>query len=111
MKKIKEVCTDIKQFELILQLISEDRKEIARNLISEIIFISKTLEELKQVVKEHGTVDLFEQGKQKFMRESPALKAYNTTIQRYSLLCKQLIDMLPKQTQDTTNSELYNFIK
>ncbi len=63
--KIKEFSKDLKQFEEILKIIPEERKQIAQKLITEICFITKTLEE-------NGTIDLFEQGKQRFMRESPA---------------------------------------
>ncbi|CDB23735.1 uncharacterized protein BN706_00052 [Clostridium sp. CAG:557] len=44
------------------------------------------------------------------MRESPALKAYNTTIQRYSLLYKQLESMISKGLQENSENELYKFI-
>ncbi|WP_352399094.1 hypothetical protein [Anaerotignum sp.] len=105
------VCLDMKQLKKMIKQIPEDRKPIAEKLAKEIVFMAETLDELKDTVKERGAVDLFEQGKQKFMRESPALKAYNTTIQRYSLLYKQFTDLLPKQTQDNTDSALYEFIK
>ena len=80
MSKLKEFSTDLKQFEEILKIIPDERKQIAQNLIKEICFMMKTLEELRKTIEETGTVDLFEQGKQKFMRESPALKAYNTIV-------------------------------
>ncbi len=110
MSKIKEFSTDLKQFEEILKIIPDERKTIAQKLITEICFMTKTLEDLRKIIDETGTVDLFEQGKQKFMRESPALKAYNTTIQRYSLLYKQLESMIPKGQQENSENELYNFI-
>ena len=105
------ICKDMKQLKKMIKQIPEDRKPIAEKLAKEIVFMGETLDELKEAVKENGAVDLFEQGKQKFMRESPALKAYNTTIQRYSLLYKQLTDLLPKQAQDNTDNALYEFIK
>ena len=60
--------------------------------------MKETLADLKAQVKENGTVEHFEQGKQNFLRENPALKSYNTTVQRYSQLYKQLTDILPKTT-------------
>lgn len=108
--KIKEFSKDLKQFEEILKTIPEERKQIAQNLVKEICFMMKTLEDLRKIIEETGTVDLFEQGKQKFMRENPALKAYNTTIQRYSLLYKQLESMIPKSQEENTQNELYKFI-
>ena len=65
----------------------------------------------KGKIKENGTVDHFKQGKQEFLRESPALKSYNTTIQRYSLLYKQLTDLLPPPEVDSKKkNEVLDFI-
>jgi len=70
-----------------------------------------TLDDLKIQVEEGGTVEMFKQGSQEFLRESPALKAYNTTVQRYSLLYKQLTELLPKEAQEGKENALYEFIK
>ena len=110
-KQDTPTCKDIKELNKLVKLVPEDRKPIAQTLVKELTFISRTLDELKAAVEEHGTVDLFKQGSQEFMRESPALKAYNTTIQRYSLLFKQFTDLLPKQVYDNTDSALYEFLK
>ncbi len=107
----KELSKIKKQFNKILKQVPEDKKPIAASLIKELTFMALTLEELKEKIKETGTVELFKQGKQEFLRESPALKAYNTTVQRYSLLYKQLTDLLPKAAQDIQENALYEFIK
>ena len=104
----KRISTELKQ---ILQNIPESKKTIAERLCDELVFMQSTLADLKKQIKENGTVELFEQGSQSFMRESPALKAYNTTIQRYSTMYKQLCDMLPKGETTGTDNELYNFLK
>ena len=100
-----------RQFNKILKQVPEDKKPIAQSLIKELTFMALTLDDLKDQVKEGGTVELFKQGKQEFLRESPALKAYNTTVQRYSLLYKQLTDLLPKAAQEAQGNALYEFIK
>lgn len=110
-KQDKKICKDIKQLNKLVKLVPDDRKPIAEKLAKEIAFMGKTLDELKATVEEHGAIDLFKQGSQEFLRESPALKAYNTTIQRYSLLFKQLTDLLPKQAQENADSALYEFLK
>lgn len=86
------------EFSDILKKIPEDKKKIAENIVDELLFMKETLADLKTQVKENGTVEHFEQGKQNFLRENPALKSYNTTVQRYSQLYKQLTDILPKTT-------------
>jgi len=110
-KTTAPINADMNELEKIIKLVSDDRKHIAKKLAREIVFMGNTLDDLKTAVKDVGAVDLFEQGKQSFMRESPALKAYNTTIQRYSLLIKQLTDLLPKQVQDNASSSLFDFIQ
>ncbi len=107
----KELSRLKRQFNKILKQVPEDKKPIAASLIKELTFMALTLDDLKLQVEEGGTVELFKQGKQEFLRESPALKAYNTTVQRYSLLYKQLADLLPKTDQDTQENALYEFIK
>lgn len=62
MSKLKEISTDLKQFEEILKIIPDERKTIAQKLITEICFMTKTLEDLRKTIEENGTVDLFEQG-------------------------------------------------
>ena len=42
-------------------------------------------------------VDNFVQGKQSMLRESPAMKAYCTMVQRYGDLQKKLADLLPEK--------------
>ena len=62
MSKLKEISTDLKQFEEILKIIPDERKTIAQKLITEICFMTKTLVDLRKTIEENGTVDLFEQG-------------------------------------------------
>ena len=96
----------------LLDLIPDEKKPIAKKLITELNFMSSTLTQLRRMVKDQGPVELFKNGKQEMLRESPALKAYNTTIQRYSLLYKQLIDLLPKESAKAGEeaNPLYEFI-
>lgn len=107
----KQISKDIKKLNKLVKLVPTDRKAIAEKLVKELAFMAKTLDELKSAVDEKGAIDLFKQGSQEFLRESPALKAYNTTIQRYSLLYKQLNDLLPKQEADQKDNKFYQFLQ
>lgn len=111
MARKKTVSPNIEGLADMVRLVPADRKPIAETLAGEIEFIARTLDALKQTVTEHGAVDVYQNGKQEFMRESPALKAYNTTIQRYSLLYKQLAELLPKGPLDPCSGELMTFIQ
>ena len=85
--------------------------QIGEELIERITFMAGVLDDLQAQIQEHGTTDHFKQGVQEFDRESPALKSYNTTIQRYSLLYKQLVDLLPPpEVDEKKKNDVLEFI-
>ena len=102
--------SDIQQLAELINEVADDKQPIAEQLLKELVFMSGTLENLKATIREKGEIDLFKQGKQEFLRESPAMKTYNTTVQRYSLLLKQFADLLP-QTDAYEGSELFEFLR
>lgn len=108
MKKNQSISTD---FSEILEKIPSDKKKIAENLIDELSFMRETLADLKDQVRKTGTIEQFEQGRQSFLRESPALKSYNTTVQRYSMLYRQLCDLAGKTQEAEKSNPVYDFIK
>ena len=112
MKKPKDtqILMGIKRLDNLVELVPGNRKQIAEKIAREIAFMAQTLDNLKLDISKRGAVELFKQGKQEFLRESPALKAYNTTIQRYSLLYKQLTDLLPKQSAINTDNALLDYL-
>ena len=86
------------------------KKAVADSLTRELVFMACTLEELRAEVDQNGAVELFKNGKQEMLRESPALKSYSTLIQRYSLLYKQLCELLPKDEGKQAEDELMAFL-
>ncbi|MDP4153276.1 MAG: hypothetical protein Q8865_07565 [Bacillota bacterium] len=94
----------------LIDVISKDRQPIADSLLKELTFMEHTLSELKKTVQKVGAVEHFENGKQNFVRENPALKSYNTTIQRYSLVYKQFVDLLPAAAKIEAKDELTTFL-
>jgi len=104
----KKTKTDLKE---ILDKIPQDKQLIAAELVEELTFMRETLSELKKQIKASGTVEHFEQGSQSFLRESPALKAYNTTVQRYSVMYRQLTDLMGKTQEAEKSNAVYDFLK
>ncbi len=96
-------------YEDIYTKVPPEKKKMAKSMIDELIFIKDTLDGLKNDVKENGPIEHFVNGKQDFMRESPALKSYNFMVQRYSQLNKQLSDMIPN-TPEPSKNNLQEFI-
>lgn len=107
--KDKTIKAKHRELSKLSKLVAPDKQSIANSLINELAFMAGTLGELKLHLDTNGSIEYFKQGKQEFYRESPALRAYNTTIQRYSLLYKQLVDLLPKDNKPE-ESELLDFI-
>lgn len=110
-KKKPIVSTDMRKVKRLLKDIPKDRKPIAEGIYNELVFMQNTLNLLKEQVEAEGPVSMFKQGAQEFLREHPALKAYNTTIQRFSLLYKQLMDLLPAAPTGDNTDPLMDFIK
>lgn len=110
-RKRPTTSTDMRKVRNLLKEIPEDRQPIAQGLYKELVFMQNTLKQLKEQVEEEGAVSMFKQGKQEFLREHPALKAYNTTVQRYSLLYKQLVDLLPPTAEEQPTDPLIDFIE
>ena len=111
-EKDEAVKKEVRRLRKILKTIPDAHKKVADGLIQEAAFMRVTLEETRYVIDQRGVLDLFEQGEQSFLREHPATKVYGTLINRYSVVCKHLFDLLPeppKQGQGGTD-ELVNFL-
>lgn len=98
MPRRKAILLETDKLQEALRLIPEGKQIVGEKLLVEIEFLAGTLTQLKQTVMEDGV-------------DSPALKLYNATIQRYALLYKQFSDLLPKQTGDNGDNALLDFIK
>ena len=99
------------EFREILEKIPDDKKVIGKKLIEELSFMEKTLASLKRQIEENGELEHFQQGKQDFLRESPALKGYNTPVQRYSVMYRQLTDLMGKTQEADKSNAVYDFLK
>ena len=110
--KENQIKKEMLKLKRLFKNLPKDKMKAADGLIQEAAFMTVTLEETRHVIDQEGILEKFEQGAQKFLREHPATKVYNTMIQRYATVCKQLFDMIPdpdagKQAED----ELMAFVK
>jgi hypothetical protein len=112
-EKDKAIKKEIRRLQKILKTISPEHMKVAEGLIQETAFMRATLAETRFVIDQEGVLDMFEQGKQSFIREHPATKVYGTLIMRYTAACKQLFDLLPDKakTGEIQSDELVNFLK
>lgn len=90
--------------------IEKNRRLSAKGLIEEASFMKVTLSELKKSIDENGPIDEMSQGQYSILREHPALKSYNTMVQRYTSIIKQLTDLLPKEVKVVEEDVFDEFI-
>ena len=69
-----------------------------------------TLNKLQKEINEKGVIERFEQGKQNFLRESPALKSYNATFKNYTTSIKQLNELIPEEDKRQDGEDLLKFL-
>ena len=81
------------------------------DLLKNIAFMVTTLNKLQNEINEKGVIEKFEQGKQNFLRESPALKSYNATIKNFNSSMKILNDTISDEEKIIPEGEdIFKFI-
>lgn len=110
MPEQKDVKKEITRLKKIYKDIDEQKLKTVDGLIEEAAFMRCTLRDLKVIIAESGVIDEMPQGEYSILREHPAVKTYNATIQRYSTIIKQLIDLLPKEVQKEVDDGFDEFI-
>ncbi|MFH4910606.1 hypothetical protein [Staphylococcus cohnii] len=83
-------------------------KPVAYDLLEELVFMKETMDELKSTVQLHGATYLFKQGEQEYLKENPAMKSYNATVTKYNATLKQLLSLIPEQTEES--DEFMDFV-
>lgn len=95
--KDREIKNEISRLTRIFKDIKSNRKCTVKGLIEEAAYMKATLKELKKSIDENGPIDEMPQGNYSILREHPALKSYNTMVQRYTTVIKELSNLLPKE--------------
>lgn len=95
-EKEQAVKKEIARLNAIYAELEGKRKQAAEGLIQEAAYMRATLAELKELIDESGPIDEMPQGDYSILREHPAVKVYNTMVQRYTTICKELANLLPK---------------
>ena len=108
----KIIDNEIRRLSDILKEVDSKKRRTAKGLIEECGFMKATLIELKGIIAESGVINEMPQGEYSILREHPALKSYNATIQRYTTVIDKLMGLLPKDAQkpDDDLSSLVGFL-
>ncbi len=109
MDKDKEIKKEISKFKKIFANIAEDKKPFAERLYKQAAFMSVTLQELQEKIKDEGSIIKGKNGNGFIVcSENPAQKSYNIMIKNYNATIKALVEMLPKDNKES--DELMDFI-
>ena len=95
----------IKEIDEILKKIPKEKQNEATLVSRKLVYLEEKLEELQKSIDETGVVEHFINGKQDFLRESPALASYTKLMKTYDTFYKNLINLLPKEVIDDLNSD------
>lgn len=110
LEKEKMIKKEISKLRKYLNDIPKNKLTAAEGLIHEAAFMRATLKELKDIIDENGPIDNFVQGDNEFPREHPAVKSYNTMIQRYTTVCKELFSLSSKEPPKLENDGFEDFV-
>ena len=109
-EKDKKIDKEYRRLKGLFCELTDQKKAMADSQMQRAAFMRIALEELEEIIKKDGTLDIFEQGNYSYNREHPALKSYNTTIKNYTAIIKQLNDMLPQEAERVADDGFEAFI-
>jgi hypothetical protein len=108
--KEKEIKKEIARLNKIFKEVSKSKKAIALGLIHEAAFMRVTLTDLKEDINKNGVIEEMPQGDYTITVISPEAKTYNTMIQRYTTVCKELNNLLPAEGPKITDDGFDDFV-
>lgn len=108
-EKEKAIKKERDKLNKLFQDIPKDNKTLCEGLINNAAFMFVTLNELQEEVKQHGAMIKATSGNGfEIIKDNPAYKAYNTMISRYTVIIKQLSDLLPED--DHAGNEIMKWL-
>lgn len=109
-EKNKKIKKETQRLKKLFKDLAEKKKRMAEKLIENAAFMSITLDELTEDIKEYGVKETYVNGKDQFgFKESIESKTYNTMIKNYMNIIKQLNDMLPEDKKINEDDEFEQF--
>jgi hypothetical protein len=95
-KQDELIQKEVDRLNAVFDDLPDNEKEVAKELIERIAFMTIQLEILEDNIKTKGPTYTFQNGKQKMIVENPAQKSYNTMMNRYTAAYKELFNLLKK---------------
>ncbi|MBC6973056.1 hypothetical protein H9I32_11910 [Bacillus sp. Xin] len=95
-KQDELIQEEIDRLNSIFVNLPSNKKEVAKELIERVAFMTIQLEILEDTIKEKGPTYMFKNGSQEMLIENPAQKSYNTTMNRYTSAYDKLFNLVEK---------------
>lgn len=101
-KKVQDkmVAAEIERLNGIFVDLPQNKKDVAKELIERIAFMTIQLKILEDTIKTKGPTYQFKNGSQQMLVENPAQKSYNTTMNRYTAAYNILFNLLDDMEVD-----------
>lgn len=99
------IAGEIERLNNIFSELEQNKKDVAKELIERIAFMTIQLKILEDTIKLKGPTYLFKNGSQRMLVENPAQKSYNTTMNRYTAAYNVLFNLLDHLDDDDDEFE------
>ena len=105
-----KINKEIKRLKELFKNMDENKLKLAEKLIENAAFMSVTLDELKEYIRDNGVKEGYCNGENQYgYKESVESKNYNTMIKNYMNIIKQLNDMMPESQKVNEDDEFDKF--
>lgn len=100
----------LKDLKPILQIVDPMKKNLINQAIERIAFLLAELKYLEDEIDEKGSVEFYENGKQKCYKQSGACMSYSSLFKNYTALIREVANAIPKENKKEVKSTLASFL-
>ena len=104
-KKDERIKKEIERLTNLCKDISVSEKETVTKLIDNVAFLSITLEDLMELINTQPLIVKTKNASQTFLKENPAITAYNKTYPNFSKGIQQLLSLMPEKPVKNKDSK------
>lgn len=109
--KDERIKKEINRLNGIFKNIDPKFKKVVQPLIEKAAFMSVTLDDIQEHIKENGVTEEYKNGENQYgIKKSSHVEIYNTMIKNYSSVVKQLTDLAPKESKKEEDDGFAEFV-
>lgn len=107
----KQIKKKQREFKKILKNTDATKLKASAGLIEQAAFLSVCLDELNKIIIRDGYVDVYQNGEnQRGTKKSVAADLVERYTKTYSTITRQLLELLPDESNQNAAAELMNFV-